>query len=283
MATIKLGEMLLKAKILKEGQLRLALNEQRKQGGRLGEILVRLSLVTEDLLVRALSRQLGLPVTDLDTVQELSPELQEKLPRSVALSYEAVPLRLGDGGKLLTLAMADPQNPEALDRLRSVTGCRISPHIASRSGIGRALRRLYDPVGEGELPEAEESSFRVLDTQGMMRETQEALYGGGQSRKPLPGPAGGRSQAPPTQAPLNGSSGETDVPAHIPSARLRASGSRTMTPGPVVIPSPTDPLEMVRSLEATQRKEVAALKAMVELLIERRVFSRDEYLAKLKR
>jgi len=284
MATIKLGEMLLKAKILKEGQLRLALNEQQKQGGRLGEILVKLSLVTEDLLVRALSRQMGLPVTDLDMVQELAQELQAKLPRSVAASYEAVPIRLGDGGKLLTVAMADPQNTQMLERLKSITGCRISPHIASRSSIGRALRRLYDPAGEMELPEEEESSFRVLDAQGMMREARETLHGRGHAqptepdvKRPKAPPTISSSPAAPTQP------HEADAPAHIPSARLRASGPRTKTPTTVPVPASADPMELVRSLEATQRKEVAALKAMVELLIERRVFSREEYLAKLKR
>lgn len=56
-------------------------------------------------------------------------------------------------------------------------------------------------------------------------------------------------------------------------------------PVPVAPPEPPrrDPVALLRQLEETQRKEVAALKAMVELLIEKRVFSRDEYLAKVKR
>lgn len=42
-------------------------------------------------------------------------------------------------------------------------------------------------------------------------------------------------------------------------------------------------MDLVKGLEEVQRKEVVALKAMVELLIEKRVFTRDEYLAKVKR
>ncbi|NVJ10020.1 hypothetical protein HUW63_32965, partial [Myxococcus sp. AM001] len=45
----------------------------------------------------------------------------------------------------------------------------------------------------------------------------------------------------------------------------------------------SSPAELLRSVEEVQRKEVAALKAMVELLIEKGVFSREEYLAKVKR
>jgi len=41
--------------------------------------------------------------------------------------------------------------------------------------------------------------------------------------------------------------------------------------------------EVLRAVEETQRRSVAALKAMVELLIEKGVFSRDEYLARVKR
>ncbi|RKH71118.1 general secretion pathway protein GspE, partial [Corallococcus sp. AB032C] len=43
------------------------------------------------------------------------------------------------------------------------------------------------------------------------------------------------------------------------------------------------PSELLKSVEDVQRKEVAALKAMVELLIEKGIFSREEYLAKVKR
>jgi hypothetical protein len=43
------------------------------------------------------------------------------------------------------------------------------------------------------------------------------------------------------------------------------------------------PAEWLRSIEDAQRKEVTALKGMVELLIEKGVFTRDEYLAKVKR
>ena len=44
-----------------------------------------------------------------------------------------------------------------------------------------------------------------------------------------------------------------------------------------------NPVELLRGVEEVQRKEVAALKAMVELLIEKGVFTREEYLAKVKR
>src|SRR5947199_395164 len=61
-------------------------------------------------------------------------------------------------------------------------------------------------------------------------------------------------------------------------------------PPPPVAPPPRNggrvrpsAVEVLRGVEETQRRSVAALKAMVELLIEKGVFSRDEYLARVKR
>ena len=61
------------------------------------------------------------------------------------------------------------------------------------------------------------------------------------------------------------------------------SASRTMTALETPALAGKTPLEMLAAIEAAQRKEVAAIKAMVEMLIEKGVFTRDEYLAKVKR
>lgn len=172
MSNLKLGELLLRAKVLKEGQLHLALSEQKRLGGRLGETLVRLSLITEDLLLKALSRQLGLPVADLDAIRDVPAEAKVRLPYRLAASLEAVPLRLGDAGKLMVVAMAEPQNAAALDKLRSETRCRISPQLATRASVTRALRRFYSDQDVGELPDMDNKSFRVIDAQGMLRDLE---------------------------------------------------------------------------------------------------------------
>jgi hypothetical protein len=46
---------------------------------------------------------------------------------------------------------------------------------------------------------------------------------------------------------------------------------------------PASPMELLQSVEDAQRQEVAALKAMIELLIEKGIFTREEYLAKVRR
>ncbi|MBI3182201.1 MAG: general secretion pathway protein GspE [Myxococcales bacterium] len=240
MATIKLGELLVKANVLTESQLKSALAEQKKWGGKLGEILVRMSLITEDLLVKALAKQLNIPPASLDQIEAIPPHVKAKLPVERARDIPAVPLQLRDEGKTLLVAMAEPQDVRALDTLRAVSRCRIVPLVAGRTSIARAIARFYE--GETEVTDYE-GSFKMVDAQGktMVR---------GLPEKPPPRPVS-----------------LSDVPAARP-------------PPPA---NPSDPAELLRSVEEVQRKEVALLKAMVELLIEKGVFTRDEYLAKVRR
>ncbi|HYV44823.1 MAG TPA: hypothetical protein VFA20_08180 [Myxococcaceae bacterium] len=268
MATIKLGELLIKANVLQESQLKSALAEQQKWGGKLGDILVRMSLVTEEILIKALSKQLGIQVAALDSIQGIAPHVKAKVPRDKARDLGVIPLQIRDDGKTLVVAMADPQNVQQLDTLRAVTRCRIIAQLAGRTSLTRAFARFYE--GEAELSDFE-GSFKVVDAQGrtvvkslkeLEEQRSEVDFGGG-SGPPAPQPAG--RPGPPVNGP-------------------GIAGPRTPMRGtPAAAPSGPNPSEMLRSLEDLQRREVAAIKAMVELLIEKGVFSREEYLAKVKR
>lgn len=242
MATIKLGELLVKANVLSESQLKAALAEQQKWGGRLGEILVRMNLLTEDLLVRALSRQLALPAVNLDQVQGIPPHVKAKIPLEMARDLRVVPIQLREDGKTLVVAMAEPQNIEHVDMIRARANCRIAAQVAGHTSIARAIARFYE--GEADLSESDDA-FKVVDAQG-----RTVVKSVSEVEKPPPAPV----QVSRTPAPQNG---------------VRAGAE--------------SPVELLRAVEQVQRKEVAALKAMVELLIEKGVFSRDEYLAKVKR
>ena len=251
MATIKLGELLVKANVLTESQLKTALSEQNKWGGRLGEILVRMSLLSEDILVKALSKQLAIPAYNVDALQAVPPHVKAKIPAQMARDLAVVPVQLKDDGKTLVVAMADPQNVEDVDMLRARSNCRIVAQVAGRTAIARAISRFYE--GEADISDAE-SSFKVVDAQG--RTVVKNLA----DIQPSAPAAPARRATPP--------------PAPTPSVDANAPRRNGLS---------EDPAELLRTVEEVQRKEVAALKAMVELLIEKGVFSRDEYLARVKR
>ncbi|MFZ5445634.1 MAG: hypothetical protein ACOZQL_36920 [Myxococcota bacterium] len=252
---IRLGDLLVKAKVINESQLKAALAEQQKWGGKLGELLVRMNFLTEDMLVKALSKQMNVPSVNLESIQGIAPHVKSKVPPEVARDLVALPLQLRDEGKTLVVAMAEPQNIKQLDTLRSVSRCRISAQLAGRQAIARAFTRFYE--GEAELDDAE-SSFKLVDSQGhtLIKNADEVM-----TRKPAAAPAP-KPAAPPAPAPAPRTATGGELPASM--------ANKT-------------PSEMLRAIEEAQRKEVAALKGIVELLIEKGVFSREEYLAKVKR
>jgi hypothetical protein len=101
MANIKLGELLVKANVLQENQLRAALVEQHKWGGKLGDLLVRMSFITEEVLVKALSRQMNVPAAQLGGVLQLSPAVKAKIPLETCRDMAVMPLELKDDGRTL--------------------------------------------------------------------------------------------------------------------------------------------------------------------------------------
>jgi hypothetical protein len=255
MANIKLGELLVKANVLVESQLKSALAEQGRWGGKLGEILVRMNLVTEEMLVKALSKQLAIPAANLDAIQGIPPHVRGKIPIDTARDLSVLPLQLRDESKTLLVAMAEPQNIQQLDTLRAITKCKIVVQLAGRSAIARAFGRFYD--GEADVSDGE-GSFKVVDAQG---KTMIKTMPTGERKVTLPPPVAS-APAPAPRGPMSFS----DVPV----SKSAAKGSQS-------------PTEVLRGVEEVQRKEVAAIKAMVELLIDKGVFTRDEYLAKVKR
>ena len=242
---IKIGDLLVKAGVITDLQLRAALAEQQQWGGKLGDILVRMEFLTEEILVRALSKQTGIPRADL--TGEADRTALAMIPPDVAEEFGLVPVAARDDGRTLVVAMSDPLNIGVTDHLRSLTGAKkIEAQLAGASAIRNAISRWYR--GEELLgDEAEQSSMKVVNNSGQSVVTLDPRKAAKNAPPPQPAPS-----APPPPARANGAP--------------RASA-----------------VDVLVGVEETQRRSVAALKAMVELLIEKGVFSRDEYLARVKR
>ena len=244
---IKIGDLLVKAGVITDLQLRAALAEQQQWGGKLGDILVRMEFLTEEVLVRALSKQTGIPRADLTGPGDRA--ALALVPADVAEEFGLVPMQLRDDGRTVVVAMSDPLNLGVTDHLRSLTGAKkIEAQLAGASAIRTAISRWYrgeELFGE----EGEQSAMKVVNNSGQSVVTQDP-------RQPA-------KSAPPT-APSAPPPPQKQKPAGNGAPRHSA-------------------VEVLQGMEDTQRRSVAALKAMVELLIEKGVFSRDEYLARVKR
>src|SRR3954465_10154933 len=115
---IKIGDLLVKAGVITDLQLKAALAEQSSWGGKLGDILVRMEFLTEEVLVRALSKQTGIGRADLQG--EGDKGALALVPAEVAEEFGVVPISLKDEGRALVVAMSDPLNIHVTDHLRSL-------------------------------------------------------------------------------------------------------------------------------------------------------------------
>ncbi|EPX63533.1 GspE domain protein [Cystobacter fuscus DSM 2262] len=181
----RLGDILLEMGGVDGLQLQSALAYQRKWGVPLGQVVVDLRFCSAEQVLRALSRQAGVPATDLDA-EPLDPTLTKLVPRRLAEQHRVVPLRLEGPRDDLVVAIAAPANLHSLDAVRSVTRrARVVPMLASDSAIARAIERLYlDGAGAArrveaeaiQLPEAEEDMTLHRDCMASMVEGGESAF-----------------------------------------------------------------------------------------------------------
>jgi type IV pilus assembly protein PilB len=139
----RLGEILLKDSLISPDQLKQALEYQKKNGGRLGTCLVKLGLVSDDDITAVLSRQYGVPSINLK-FYEIDPTVIKLVPQETAVRYQIVPL--SRVGSTLTIAMTDPTNVFAMDDIKFMTGFNVEPVVASETAISEAIHKFYGEV-----------------------------------------------------------------------------------------------------------------------------------------
>ncbi|HKN60150.1 MAG TPA: type IV-A pilus assembly ATPase PilB [Candidatus Acidoferrales bacterium] len=139
----RLGEILVKDSLISADQLKQALDYQKKNGGRLGTCLVKLGLVSDDDITAVLSRQYGVPSINLK-FYEVDPSVIKLVPQETAIRYQIVPL--SRVGSTLTIAMTDPTNVFAMDDIKFMTGFNVEPVVASETAISEAIHKFYGEV-----------------------------------------------------------------------------------------------------------------------------------------
>jgi hypothetical protein len=139
---IMLGELLLRAGVITEDQLRKALAEQKKWGGKLGQVLVDLNFLDEGLLVKALSKQLNLPRMDFEGIS-IPPEALKLLDAEFANKRQVLPISYEEGKKQLVVAMSDPGDLSLVDEIKFRTGCRVKVAVAGDRALARAIQQHY--------------------------------------------------------------------------------------------------------------------------------------------
>src|SRR6476660_4701270 len=138
----RLGDLLVKEKIITSDQLDRALKAQRESGpnSRLGSTLVHLGFVSDEEVTNFLSRQYGVPAINLQYF-EIDSSVVKLIPEETAKRYQILPL--SRVGASLPIAMVDPTNVFAMDDIKFMTGFNIEPVVASESAIMDAIDKAY--------------------------------------------------------------------------------------------------------------------------------------------
>jgi type IV pilus assembly protein PilB len=171
--SVRLGEILVKESLITQEQLQKALDFQRANGGKLGSCLTKMGYITDDDITGVLSRQYGVPSINL-RFYEIDPIIIKLIPQDTAQRYQVIPL--SRVGSVLTIAMTDPTNVFAMDDIKFMTGFNVEPVVASESAIGDAISRFYG-AGSGGTNQEEISNLMkdlVEDDQELELAAEEA-------------------------------------------------------------------------------------------------------------
>src|SRR5262249_6738607 len=165
--SVRLGELLTKASLITQDQLKEALKMQKETGGKLGETLIKLGFVSEEDITECLSQQFGVPSINL-THFEIDGSVIKLIPADVARKYNILPVN--KTGATITIAMADPTNVFAMDDIKFMTGYNVEPVVASELGIKAAIDNYYGTTSSLELKkvmedlqQAESADLEVLE------------------------------------------------------------------------------------------------------------------------
>ena len=248
----RVGEILVQAGVIDEMQLAAALGEQARWGRRLGVTLIKMGMVEEGHLIRALAKQLDLPVASLEG-KRIADDVVALVPKEVASEYGVMPLfvKRDDRQKgQLFLGMEDPSNLAVLDDLTFRTGMQVLPVMVGPSELGAVIDRYYlssssslDAESKAEGPIGEISLSVVAD--GADPSSSESLV---------------QSDTP-------------EVPAGAKSPSSREVEFELCDPVPAVPESLLE--DVARAIEETEKTRDVA-KAIAHLLIEKGVLSLEE-------
>jgi D-sedoheptulose 7-phosphate isomerase len=143
----KIGEFLLEGGFITQEQLQTALEQQRSNGSRLGSILTKMGVISEENWMQALGMQLDMPYVHLASYG-LDSEIVRTIPEGLARHYCLVPI--ARQLNVLVTAMADPQDEVARTVIEGKTGYKLRPVISSTGAIGEALDNIYGQPAQQE-------------------------------------------------------------------------------------------------------------------------------------
>lgn len=136
----KLGEILVQNDLISDEELKNALQVQTTDGGLLGEVLIRLGYLGEGDILRVLNVQYGFAYLPLENYK-LDEKIVKEIPENMSRKHNAIAVDIM--GDIMTVAMSNPLNSEAVDEISEFTGKNIQVFIEKASSINKYINLLF--------------------------------------------------------------------------------------------------------------------------------------------
>jgi MSHA biogenesis protein MshE len=137
---IRLGDVLVAQKAISQDQLKVALEQQKKSGRKLGRVLVEQGFVNDEQICEAISRQLNIPFVNLK-FYNFNQELVRRLPEAQARRFRAILLE--DRRANVLVGMADPTDLFAYDELGRILQRDIEVAVVNEAVLLQTVDRVY--------------------------------------------------------------------------------------------------------------------------------------------
>ena len=176
----RLGDMLIEEHLITEEQLEKALPIAKSSGKKIGETLVEIGYTTDDAIMQALSRQLGIEIVSLTGIH-IPDEMVALVSGSVLRKKRMIPLEYFQGNmNIVKVAMADPMDMSAIDDFTIITNLQVEPVLALPNEIMIALDRFF---GNDETMEAAQKY--ADERRAIEQANQDAAYDENVSNSPI--------------------------------------------------------------------------------------------------
>jgi type IV pilus assembly protein PilB len=161
---LKLGELLLRNKLITKDQLDKALELQKTNNSKLGYNLVKMGFVSDEEIATCLSKQFGISAINLSHF-EIDQTVLDLVPVEVCRKYDLIPVNRT--GAVLTVAMSDPTNIRAMDEINFICGYQVEPVVASEYAIKESIDKYYGSTHALELKQAMQAAIaeRGMDSE----------------------------------------------------------------------------------------------------------------------
>lgn len=136
----RIGEILIEDGLLSKAQLGEALAFQKEKGGLIGQILVEMKFVTEESVIGALGKQFKVPYIPLKNYA-INPDMSNML--SADFCHENMAVAFDCDAKKIYVAVADPMNDAAIEKIRAMTGRNPQVFLSRASEILNAIYFIY--------------------------------------------------------------------------------------------------------------------------------------------